>query len=125
MSEAASTWASIGSAVESGDLYLERGVANRCAQRCAEFAERLMEIQSEGRTLGKIEGFGDRLQSGITLATKFERKATGGDYSLDQAIADHIAVVQEMQQTFEKIEAMYAASDDAGARGISVSGAAL
>ncbi|SEL36090.1 hypothetical protein SAMN05444583_10879 [Rhodococcus maanshanensis] len=105
-------------------MYLERGTAQRCAQRCAEFAGQLRQIQVNAQGLGLIDGFG-YLPSGIALAAKFKQKAVDGDYSMDQALADHIAVVQEMQRVFEKIEAMYAASDDSGARGISVSGAAL
>jgi hypothetical protein len=44
---------------------------------------------------------------------------------MDQAIGDHIKVVLEMQQTFEKIEAMYASSEERGAAGIGSAGAPL
>ncbi|MFI6433200.1 hypothetical protein [Rhodococcus oryzae] len=115
----------MGAAVESGDLYFEPKAAQRCAQRCAEFIDHLEKLQFEVKRLGKIDGFGDRLPSGVALATKFEKKASGGDYSMDQAITDHIKVVLEMQQTFEKIEAMYAASEDRGTAGINSAGAPL
>ncbi|MCZ4558152.1 hypothetical protein O4215_21560 [Rhodococcus maanshanensis] len=120
-----SGWGAMGSAIDGGHLYLEPDVARRCAQRCSEFVAQLDEIKRGARALGKMDGFGDHLQSAVTLATKFEKKAVGGDYSLEQAIGDYIVEVQKMQQTFEKIAAMYAASDEAGAQGISSSGAGL
>ncbi len=65
--------------------------------------------------LAVVEGFGDKLQSGIALATKFGRKASGGDYSLDTAIGDHITVVEQMRDVFLQIEARYAAAEEANA----------
>jgi hypothetical protein len=118
-------WRGLGALAGSGDLTLERGVAERCAKRCAEFANELVRIKEDAIRQSTIEGFGDRLQSGMTLKAKFEKKAAGGDYSMDQAIDDHIKVVVEMQQTFEKIDAMYAASEERGAKGIGSAGAPL
>lgn len=120
-----SNWGAMGSAIDSGHLYLEPEVAHRCAKRCSEFAAQLDEIKRGARVLGKIDGFGDRLQSAVTLATKFEKKAVGGNYSLEQAIDDHIKVVLEMQQTFEKIEAMYASSEERNRAGIDSAGSPL
>jgi hypothetical protein len=119
-----SGWAAVGAAVDGGQVYLERGAAQRCAQRCAEFIDQLRQIQLIAQGLGLIDGLG-YLPSGVALAAKFGNKAVAGDYSMDQALADHIAVVQEMQQTFEKIEAMYAASEERGAAGIGSAGAPL
>lgn len=62
--------------------------------------------------LAKVDGFG-HLPSGVALTAKFEREASGGEYSLDQAIADHIAVVEQMRDVFFQIEARYAAAEDA------------
>ncbi|SEL35955.1 hypothetical protein [Rhodococcus maanshanensis] len=117
-------WGAVGAAIDGGHVYLERTVAQRCAQRCAEFVGQLRKIQFDAIALERIDGFGN-LPSGVALAAKFGKKAVGGDYSMDQAIADHIAVVQEMQQTFEKIEAMYVASEERNRAGIDRAGSPL
>ncbi|MFC7449666.1 hypothetical protein [Rhodococcus daqingensis] len=120
-----SEWQTLGAMADSGHLYLERDVARRCAQRCADFVVELGVLKEEVRSLASIDGFGNLLPSGAALAAKFEKKASGGDYSMDQAITDHIKVVQEMQQTFEKIEAMYSASEEHNVAGIDSAGAPL
>lgn len=104
---------------------MERGVARRCAERCDEFMDQLKDVQSKARSLESVEGFGDRLPSGVALATKFERKATGGEYSLDQALADHIAEVEQMRDVFLAIENRYAAAEEANVAALSGSGSAL
>ncbi|MCZ4558147.1 hypothetical protein O4215_21535 [Rhodococcus maanshanensis] len=119
------SWATVGAAIDGGNLYLEPAVASRCAKRCAEFVARLQEIRHDASALGKMDGFGGLLQSGVTLAAKFEKKAVGGDYSMDQAIADHMRIVEDMQRTFEKIEAMYSASEERGTAGINSAGSPL
>ncbi|MGW5075773.1 hypothetical protein [Rhodococcus sp. NPDC004095] len=108
--------------VESGQVRLDPGVAQRCAQHCSNFLERLKALQSEVRGLTRVEGMGT-LPSGIALAQKFSLKASGGSYSMDQALADHIAEVQRMQQVFEKIEAMYGAAEESAVQGIVSAGA--
>jgi hypothetical protein len=118
-------WQALGAMADSGNLYLERDVAKRCAQRCAEFVVELGVLKEEVRSLASIDGFGDLLPSGVTLAAKFEKKASGGDYSMEQAIGDHITVVREMQQTFEKIDAIYSASEERGTAGINSAGSPL
>ncbi|MFD4181185.1 hypothetical protein [Rhodococcus sp. NPDC058514] len=97
-----SRWTQEGAAVASGDLHPEPEVAQLCAQRCAEILDHLQKLQLEAKRLGKIDGFGDPLPSGVDLATNAECTASGGDCSMEQAITEHIKVVQEMQQTFEK-----------------------
>lgn len=106
-------WESLSNSVAAGELFMERGVARRCAERCAEFTEQLKDVQSKARSLESVDGFGDRLPTGIALATKFERKASGGDYSLDRALADHIAQVEQMRDVFLAIENRYAAAEEA------------
>ncbi|WP_231496489.1 hypothetical protein [Rhodococcus sp. UNC363MFTsu5.1] len=86
--------------------------------------DQLRRIQFDASKQAKVDGFGT-LQSGIDLAAKFGKKAAGGDYSMVQAIDDHVNVVLEMQQTFEKIEAMYAASEERNRAGIDSAGAPL
>ncbi len=107
------SWQQVGAAVEAGELFLEPGTARRCADRCDELIAQLKDMHLESQGLTKIDGFGDKLPSGLALAAKFERKASGGEYSLDQAITDHIAVVGEMRDVFLKIEACYAATEEA------------
>lgn len=71
--------------------------------------------------LSTVDGFGT-FPSGIALAQKFSLKAVGGSYSMDQALADHIAVVQGMQRVFERIEERYGAAEESAARGITDAG---
>ncbi|WP_235870929.1 hypothetical protein [Rhodococcus spongiicola] len=59
----------------------------------------------------RVDGFG-ALPSGLALKAKFEGKADGGEYSLVQALSDHIDEVEQMQALFEKIDARYSATDD-------------
>lgn len=68
-------------------------------------------MQARAKRLDKVDGLG-MLPSGVVLAAKFGRKASGGDYSLDQALADHIAEVEQMRDLFLKIGAQYQASED-------------
>ncbi len=109
------SWGAIGNLVDAGELYLAPGVAERCAARCAELHGRLVELQQDAKGLSSIEGFG-ALPSGVALARKFEQKASGGEYPLDQALADHITVVEEMRSVFEKIAANYAAAEESNAQ---------
>jgi hypothetical protein len=104
-------WSELGTRAEAGELYLEPGVAQKCAQRCAELVAELDQIKRGANGLARIDGLG-HLPSGTALARKFEQKASGGEYPLDQALADHITVVEEMRSVFEKIAANYAAAED-------------
>ncbi|WP_253277215.1 hypothetical protein [Rhodococcus sp. RD6.2] len=69
------------------------------------------------RQLGEIKGFGT-FPSGIALAEKFSKKAVGGDYSMVQALTDHIAEVEAMRDVFLRIEAQYVATDERGAQAL-------
>lgn len=112
MVNAESVWSALGVAAGDGQLILERGTASSCARRCEELIDELNGLRDSAVRLAKIDGFG-HLPSGLALAAKFERKASGGDYSLDQAIADHIRTVAEMRDVFLEIEARYAAAEQA------------
>jgi len=105
-------WEALSGAVDAGDLFMKPGVARECAGHCSELMQQLKDIQSKARSLETVEGFG-RLPSGVALTQKFARKASGGEYSLDRAIADHIAVVEQMRDVFLQIEARYAAAEEA------------
>ena len=116
-----SMWVAVGESVDSGDLYLEEDAAIKCAQHCRDLVSKLEELKVRAFGLGEVHGFGT-LPSGIALATKFSKKAVGGDYSLVDALTDHIAEVQAMQAVFEKIQARYGATEQSNAdllRGIS------
>ncbi|NKS25262.1 hypothetical protein GS505_05220 [Rhodococcus hoagii] len=114
-------WSSLGAQVDAGELYLEPGVAEKCAQRCAQLRAELEAISWRSKNLTRIDGLG-HLPSGTALARKFEQKASGGEYPLDQALADHITVVEEMQSVFEKIAANYAATEESNAQRFTESG---
>ncbi|MGO4203962.1 hypothetical protein AB4Z09_19850 [Rhodococcus sp. TAF43] len=105
-------WTTLATAVGEGQLYLEPGVAKNCAQKCDELLARMNALRDSAVRLAKIDGLGT-LPSGVALAGKFERKASGGEYSLDRAIADHIVVVAQMRDLFTKIGAQYQAAEDA------------
>ncbi|WP_137725714.1 hypothetical protein [Prescottella subtropica] len=114
MIENPSDWTALAKSVDAGELTMEPGTARACAQRCAEFAAELGVLRSRAYQLQFVEGFGT-LPSGIALAEKFSKKAVGGDYSLVQALTDHIDEVQRMQTVFEKIERRYAETEQANA----------
>lgn len=114
-------WSELGARAEEGELYLEPGVAQKCAQRCAELGAELDRIRRGAASLGRIDGL-SHLPSGTALARKFEQKASGGEYPLDQALADHITVVEEMQSVFEKIAANYATAEESNAQRFTESG---
>ncbi|MBM4468889.1 hypothetical protein GS502_05145 [Rhodococcus hoagii] len=116
-----STWGAISELVDTGDLNLEHDVAERCAQRCAELLDSLELLRTQSLDLARIDGLG-YLPSGVALARKFGQKASGGEYPLDQALADHITVVEEMQSVFEKIAANYAAAEESNAQRFTESG---
>ncbi|MFC4605812.1 hypothetical protein [Rhodococcus kronopolitis] len=122
MGNSMTEWQSLGASVDSGSLYLEPGVAQRCAQRCSEFEDELRRLKGRAMFLSTIDGFGTALPTGVTLAAKFSKKASGGDYSLDQALADHITVVEQMRALFEKIGAAYDSADQSAADGIDSAG---
>ncbi|MFD4292846.1 hypothetical protein ACFWQG_06455 [Rhodococcus sp. NPDC058532] len=106
-------WSSLAEDADSGRLLLDRGAAARCAVHCAEFVNHLVALREKAYSLGRLDGFGT-FPSGIALATKFSRKAVGGDYSMVQALTDHIAEVEAMREVFERIEARYAAAEQRG-----------
>ncbi|QCQ93141.1 hypothetical protein E7742_19230 [Rhodococcus sp. SGAir0479] len=113
-----SIWGAVGELVETGDLSLERGIAEQCAQRCATFLDSLELLRTQALDLVRIDGLG-HLPSGVALARKFEQKASGGEYPLDQALADHIAVVEQMRAVFEKIAANYETTEQSNTHAIS------
>ncbi|WP_305094542.1 hypothetical protein [Prescottella sp. R16] len=112
-----STWIELADAAASGELLLKRGTAQRCAEGCDRFIERLRELRDQTAELAMIEGLGT-LPSGIALAEKFSKKASGGEYSMDRALADHIAVVEQMRDTFLAIEARYVSAEEANAAAV-------
>ncbi|RVW05187.1 hypothetical protein [Rhodococcus xishaensis] len=109
------SWKELGELVGAGELYLEPGIAEKCAARCAQLRRELVILQDDAKRLARIDGLG-HLPSGIALARKLEQKASGGEYALDQALGDHIAVVEQMQAVFEKIAARFGAAEEANAR---------
>ncbi|WP_433608922.1 hypothetical protein [Prescottella agglutinans] len=110
-----SLWSALSGMVDAGELFLEPGIAEKCAQRCAQLRGELEDIRWQSKDLTRIDGLGP-LPSGIALARKFERKATGGEYPLDQALADHITVVGQMQSVFEKIAQNFTATEESNAQ---------
>ncbi len=86
-----------------------------------ELNRELVTLQRDAKRLARVDGLG-HLPSGTALARKFEQKASGGEYPLDQALADHITVVEEMQSVFEKIAANYATAEESNAQRFTESG---
>ncbi|MFF0817559.1 hypothetical protein ACFYVR_20685 [Rhodococcus sp. NPDC003318] len=121
MAESLAGWTELAQAVDSGQLWLAQGVAQQCARHCSDLSRKLVEIQHRARSLSQVDGFGT-FPSGIALAKKFSDKASGGVYSMDRALADHIAEVERMREVFVKIDAMYRDADDSGAQLITGAG---
>lgn len=119
--QAGMSWTELAVLVDAGELHLDRGASTRCAQHCRDLANELADLQRRAVRLGTVDGLGT-LPSGVALAAKFGRKATGGAYSMDRALADHIEVVNQMRHVFEKIEERYRAADESAAAAISGSG---
>ncbi|CAM2954125.1 PE family protein [Prescottella defluvii] len=111
------SWPEIGMMVDTGQLTLEPGVAEKCAHRCTELIDRLRELKLQAMQLARIDGLGS-LPSGLTLARKFEQKASGGEYPLDRALDDHITAVEEMRSVFEKIAIDYDATEQSNTQSL-------
>ncbi|MFD1811761.1 hypothetical protein [Rhodococcus gannanensis] len=105
-------WGSLGQAAAAGQLQLGDGVAERCAQHCSQFIDKLVQLKEQATTLS-VRGSLGTLPSGIAVAEKLSLLAEGGEYSLVQALTDHIAVVTEMQAMFQQIGANYVATEEA------------
>ncbi|CAM2814916.1 PE domain-containing protein [Prescottella defluvii] len=114
-------WSDLAGAVDGGELYLEPGVALRCAQRCEALISELSQLRERARVLGKVEGFG-HLPSGSVMQAKFEAKAVSGDYPMVQALTDHIEEVDRMRSLFEKIDARFSATENDNATKFGVIG---
>ncbi len=117
MGEQTSVWSVLVGEVDQGRLYLEPGVGVNCAKACTELIGKLTELRNAARVLGRFDGLGT-FPSGIALAEKFGKKAVGGDYSMVQALTDHIAEVEAMRDVFLRIEARYVATDERGAQAL-------
>ena len=117
MGEQTSEWSKLGGDVDDGRLYLEQGVGANCAKACTELIGKLTEVRDAARVLGRFDGLGT-FPSGIALAEKFSKKAVGGDYSMVQALTDHIAEVEAMRDVFLRIESRYVATDENGAQAL-------
>lgn len=115
-------WDLLAASADGGELSIDRDVARRCAGRCEQLISELRTVKDGARELSTIDGFGDQLPSGVALAAKFGRKASGGDYSLDRALADHIAEVEQMRDLFAKIGAQYQATEDANQQALTTAG---
>ncbi|EME22392.1 hypothetical protein [Rhodococcus triatomae] len=108
--ERESMWAALTSEVSAGSLYLEPGTAAKCADHCTTLLAKLAKLKDRAYGLQYVEGFGT-LPSGVAVARKFSLAAVGGDYSMVDALADHIAEVEAMRNMFLQIEAHYAAAE--------------
>ncbi|WP_433608890.1 hypothetical protein [Prescottella agglutinans] len=115
------SWPELGSLVDTGQLTLEPGVAEKCAQRCAELIDQLRELKLQAMQLTRIDGLGS-LPSGLALTRKFEQKASGGEYPLDRALDDHITVVEQMRSVFEKIAIDYDATEQSNTQALNATG---
>ncbi|MFD1811801.1 hypothetical protein [Rhodococcus gannanensis] len=110
-------WRQVVEAAGAGAVALDSGVGARCAQHCDALIAKLMQLQEQARQLGNFDGLGT-LPSAVAVADKFSRLAVGGEYSMVQALEDHIVEVQAMKDVFLRIEAQYEAADQATADNI-------
>ncbi|MFC3965784.1 hypothetical protein [Nocardia jiangsuensis] len=100
-------------------LMLAEGVAERCAQLCDDYAERLLKLQNQTRSIMYVDSFG-ALRSAQELGRKFEQLAIGGpgSGSFAAALEAHIAVVEAMADMFRKAGAAYQATESGSASDI-------
>lgn len=111
------SWPELGALVDTGQLTLEPGVA----EKCAELIDQLRELKLQAMQLTRIDGLGS-LPSGVALTRKFEQKASGGEYPLDRALDDHITVVEQMRSVFEKIAIDYDATEQSNTQALNATG---
>lgn len=109
----------LASEAEAGNLFIESGVAERCAKACDDFAAKLQDrLQYTGR-LVNTAAFGD-LHSAQVLAEKFHTLADGGrgTGSLRDVLLQNIEVVQNMGDMFRTAGAAFDATDEANKQAI-------
>ncbi|MCX5043402.1 hypothetical protein OG921_09485 [Aldersonia sp. NBC_00410] len=110
-------FAQLATAATEGQLYLESGVAEQCVASCQDFADKLVEIQRQARSMTTVSAYGI-LGSAQTLGGIFEQKAIG-DNGFEQVINQHIETVNQMRDLFEKAGKAYQSADATSAANLS------
>lgn len=97
---------------EAGQLYVEKGVAEVCAQYCDDYARELNSLALRTRNLVRADSFGT-LPSAQLLGGKFYELAVGGvgSGSFYDALRQHIEAVEAMADMFRKAGAAYSATE--------------
>ncbi|MFD1811350.1 hypothetical protein [Rhodococcus gannanensis] len=107
--------------VESGNLRLEEGTAERCVEACNALITELAEVDDQLGYRQWRPQFG-AFAAGEELADKFEQLAVGPDGSLRVALRSHIEAVTKMRDLFEAAGRAYREAEEANAARLAAAG---
>ncbi|MCA1008189.1 hypothetical protein LCL87_20970 [Rhodococcus hoagii] len=85
----------------------------------------LQAIKDRALVPATIDGFGEHLSSAGCPCSQVRAQASAGEYSLDQALADHIAEVEQMRDVYLAVENRYTAADEANTAALAGSASAM
>lgn len=106
-------------AAKGNHIRLKDGAATKCAQMCVNLIAELQSAIKDADSLGVVnKGFGN-LPNAQALAQRYADLANGGDSSLKNALTEHLAVVQDMKDTFVAAGRAYLENEDGTAGAIS------
>ena len=108
-----SVWQAVPGHADAGELRLEDGVAESCVRACDTFLIQLRHLKDNSQWMSTKSAYGI-LESAQTLGAKFEQKALGKGGFRD-VVDQHIEVVKQMRDLFEKAGKAYREADAAGA----------
>jgi hypothetical protein len=97
---------------QAGNLYIEADAAKRLAKVCENYVTDLRGLALGAQNMVVVESFSD-LASSKALGQKFYDLATGGtgSGSYTASIAEHIEILEAMQDMYVKAGAAYEAAD--------------
>ncbi|MGW6119979.1 hypothetical protein ACWFRF_13115 [Nocardia sp. NPDC055165] len=97
-----------------GELIIESGAADRCAQRCEDYIKDLQGLSARTRRMVTADSFGN-LKSATTLGQKFADLAEGtdGHGSYAEAVRQHIEILTNMADMYRKAGTAYRNCDEA------------
>lgn len=118
-----SYWQNLVEATDSGDLYLNADVAQRCNAACEAFLAQLDAHITRVALLADADGDGyGSFASGMSLANVFASRAVSDGNSLVEVLQSHIQVVKEMQAVCRKFFVDYQDTEHSNSTAIGQAG---
>ncbi|MFI5720208.1 hypothetical protein [Nocardia sp. NPDC051750] len=117
-------WQNLKTQAESGELVMQKDVAEKLAGRCDTFLDQLNDAVARAKDLQYISGFGD-LRSAKALAQKFANKAVADEDSAVNRLNQAIEIVKLMKQTFELSAKEISEADDQVSQALDNAGSGL